>query len=128
MQSISILEKYLNCKVLWCMKTRSMKLHCDNLQEHNDFSKSAQLWGLQVIPMGVCQGELVHNSSGNSKAISRAVWVWSQGPPENWQEEVNWIGWILLFARGGFHKLTQVTRFSQTAAWCCILHLPLNFW
>lgn len=88
MQSISILEKYLNCKVLWCMKTRSMKLHCDNLQEHNYFSKSAQLCGLQ-IPMGVCQCEFVHNSSGNSKAIPRAVRVWPQGPPENWQEEGN---------------------------------------
>lgn len=65
------------------MKTRSMKLHCDNSQEHNDFSKSGQLCGLQVSPMGVCQREFVHNSSGNSKAIPRAVWVWSQELLEN---------------------------------------------
>lgn len=50
MQSISILEKYLNCKVLWCMKTRPMKLHCDNSQEHNDFSKFAQLCGYRWSP------------------------------------------------------------------------------
>lgn len=69
------------------MKTRSMKLHCDYLQQHNDFSKSAQLCGPQLIPMGVCQGKFVHSSSGNS--IPRALWVWSQGLPENWQEEGN---------------------------------------
>lgn len=126
MQSISILEKYLNCKVLWHMKTRSMKLHCDNLQEHNDFSKSAQLCGLQVIPMGICQCEFIHNSSSNSKAIPRAVWVWSQGLPENWQEEGNWIGWIL-FARGGFHKHTQVNKICTHSCLILCSSLVLKF-
>lgn len=35
------------------MKTRSMKLQCDNLQKHNDFSKSAYFCVLQMTSIGV---------------------------------------------------------------------------
>lgn len=60
------------------MKTRSKKLHCDNLQKRNDFSKSASLHVPQLSSPGVCQCGFIPQRAGNSEAAHRADRDWSR--------------------------------------------------
>lgn len=85
------------------MKTRSKKLHCDNLQKRNDFSKSASLYVPQLSSQVCVSADPSLSELGTQEPFAE---LFGTGHEKGMR-----IAWIL-FAREEFHIQTRAMRFS----------------